>query len=631
MDPADLAGLAAPAPALPPRQGSCPAGQALPGAPGSADAREQQRLLLLRSTGLLDSTASEGFDRITRLASRVFEVPICLITLIDERRQWFKSCVGLDVSETPRSASFCAYSLREGAALVVPDARQDPRFVDNPLVTGPPGIRFYAGAPLTLATGHILGNLCVIDTQPRSFSDGQLDMLQALAALVVSQIDLHQLAGRVHEVTRLPNRAQLAEDLAAACRGRAEPCVLMLLELMHGEQLQSALRAVGMAPLEDTLRTIAGQLVGWVQELNASAALYHVGEGRFAVLLPQGAAHATADATAAGLLARLNQPFAVNGISVQLEADAGLVRFELRAGQVQDVLRQATTALHQARVEHRPAAWYDASFDAPHRRAYALLRSIPAGLVAGEFRLVYQPKLDLRSGRFTGVEALARWRSPQHGEVSPGEFVRLIETTPLIHDFTEWVLHKALEQLAAWRAQGVPLAMAVNVSSRNLGHPRFLQILRNACALHQVPPAQLHIECTESDVIAGTRTAVALEAVRAMGIGISLDDFGTGYSNLACLHTLPVQLLKLDQSLIKPIATDARALALVRSLVQMGHTLGYRLLAEGVETAEVLQLLRREGCDAAQGYHLSRPLEAAALPDFLRASCPVPEADCAPT
>jgi EAL domain-containing protein (putative c-di-GMP-specific phosphodiesterase class I) len=193
-----------------------------------------------------------------------------------------------------------------------------------------------------------------------------------------------------------------------------------------------------------------------------------------------------------------------------------------------------------------------------------------------------------------------------------------MERTTLIHEFTEWILHRALEQLSAWRAQGIELTMAVNVSSRTLEHPLFLQALRNACALYQVHPQNLHIECTENAVMTGTRTAATLEAVRAMGIGISLDDFGVGYSNLACLHSLPVQLLKLDQSLIKPIATDERALKLVRSLIHMGHTLGYRLLAEGVETREVLDILKREGCDAVQGYYLSRPLEAEHVADFLK-------------
>lgn len=579
--------------------------------------QEQERLFFLRSTGLLDSTASEAFDRITRLASTLFGVPIALVSLVDERRQWFKSCVGLDVRETERRTAFCTHTVEAATALIVEDARLDARFCDNPLVTGSPHIRFYAGVPLMLPSGHALGSLCIIDPEPRSLSAGELQLLKDLAALVMAQIDLHQLAGRVNEVTRLPNRGQMVADLQQACVATpAAPRALMLLDVMSNVQLQSAVRAVGISPLEAALRTIATKLV---EVSPPGAALYHVGETRFAIILSGSECEDLSD-VAAGLMLRMGEPFQAGAITVQLELQAGLVQFDLVPEECSDVLRRATSALFQSDAEQRPMVWYCSEFDAPHRRAYALLRGIPASLAEGEFRLVFQPKMNLHTGRITGVEALARWNHPRHGVVPPSEFVELMERTTLIHEFTEWILHKALEQLAAWRTLGIELTMAVNVSSRNLEHPRFLQSLRNACALYQVHPQNLHIECTENAVMTGTRTAATLEAVRAMGIGISLDDFGVGYSNLACLHSLPVQLLKLDQSLIKPIATDERALKLVRSLIHMGHTLGYRLLAEGVESREVFDLLKREGCDAIQGYYLSRPLEAPDVPAFLRAS-----------
>ena len=580
----------------------------------AAAVHERERLFFLRSTGLLDSTASEAFDRITRLACQLFDVPIALVSLVDENRQWFKSCVGIDMRESARDVSFCTHTVDAGSALVVEDAQQDPRFFDNPFVTGYPGIRFYAGVPLLLPSGHALGSLCIIDSEPRAFSDSDLQLLRDLGALVMAQIDLHQLAGRVNEVTRLPNRGQMAADLTQACAAEpGAPRALMLLEVMSNAQLQAAVRAVGVPPLEAALRTIATKLV----DLGPPGTiLYHVGETRFALLMPGAEQHDVSD-MAAGVMLRMREPFQAGAITVQLELQAGLVQFALEPSDCGDVLRRATAALFQSDAEQRPMVWYCAQYDTPHRRAYGLLRSIPAGLVGGEFRLVFQPKMNLHTGCISGVEALARWRHPKHGDVPPGEFIQLMERTTLIHEFTEWILHRALEQLAAWRTQGIELTMAVNVSSRNLEHPLFLQSLRNACALYQVHPQSLHIECTENAVMTGTRTAATLEAVRAMGISISLDDFGVGYSNLACLHSLPVQLLKLDQSLIKPIATDDRALKLVRSLIHMGHALGYRLLAEGVETRDVFDLLKREGCDAVQGYYLSRPLEADDVPTFL--------------
>lgn len=579
-------------------------------------AYEQERLFFVRSTGLLDTKASEAFDRITRLAASLLQVPMAAISIVDESRQWFKSRVGIDDAETARSDSFCTHTIEASNVLVVEDARLDPRFINNRMVTGAPGIRFYAGVPLQLPTGHTLGSLCVIDTQPRKFNAQEEQLLRDLGALTMAQIDLHQMAGRVNEVTRLPNRAQLADDLTGACSATpGMAATLVLLEVMSNTQLQSAVRAVGIPPLEAALRTIATNIM---KSLPDGVDLYHVGETRFAAIYKADAGQPDDIATA--LLARMSEPFVTQGgITVQLEAHAGLVRFHCTETETADVLRMATTALYQAEAEQRPWSGYSPEFDMPHRRAFALLRAIPVSLAQGEFRLVYQPKLDLHTARISGVEALARWRHPKFGDVSPAEFIELMERTTLIHEFTEWVLHKALEQQSIWRAQGMDLTIAINVSARNLEHPHFLQMLRNACALHRVQPKTLRLECTENAVMTGTLTAATLEAVRAMDIAISLDDFGVGYSNLSCLHSMPVEILKLDQSLIKPIATDERAFTLIQSLIRMGHALGYRMLAEGVETAEVLDLLKHHGCDAAQGYYISRPLEAQALPEFMQA------------
>lgn len=602
----------------PERPAAAYAGAHSSGAPAELPYSEQERLFFVRSSGLLDTKTNEAFDRITRLAASLLQAPMAAISIIDESRQWFKSRVGIDASETARNDSFCTHTIETSAALVVEDAREDPRFARNRMVTGEPGIRSYAGVPLQLPSGHALGSLCVIDTRPRKFDAQQMQRLQDIAALAMVQIDLHQMAGQVNEVTRLPNRAQLAQDLTHACQatpGRAT--TLVLLQVMSGAQLQSTVRAVGISPLEAALRTIATILM---KSLPQGVELYHVGETRFAAVY-QGESDPEHDGIAAALLAKLSKPFvADSGITVHLDAHAGLARFHCIETEADDALRMATSALYQAEAEQRRWAWYSPAFDLPHKRAFGLLRAIPVGLAHGEFRLVYQPKMDLHTARISGVEALTRWRHPSFGDVSPAEFVGLMERTTLIHDFTEWVLHKALEQQAAWRAQGIDLTVAVNVSARNLEHPLFLRMLRNACALYGTPPTTLRLECTENTLMTGTLTAETLAAVRAMDISISLDDFGVGYSNLSCLHSLPVDILKLDQTLIKPIATDERAFTLIKSLISMGHALGYRMLAEGVETAEVLDLLKHHGCDAAQGYYIARPMEADAIPEFLHAS-----------
>ena len=579
------------------------------------DGHERQRLHLLGCTRLLDSEASAAFDRITRMAAEMFDTPISLVSLVDQHRQWFKSRYGLDVAQTERESSFCAHAIKSARVMVVEDAALDERFASNRLVLGAPRIRFYAGAPLMLESGHALGSLCVLDTQPRRFSASQRAMLAEMARLVMAQIDLHQRAGRINEVTRLPNRAQLAEDLQTMMeRFPGEERALMLIDAMGDRQFHDSARAVGMGAMEGALVEVAAKLRRLLRE---GSALYHVGETRFAFLLPDSPTRPR-ESFASALLEAMRQPLDMGGVAMELEVQAGLVRFTLEGQGPGDALRKAMSALHESSALGRSHAWHGASFDDSHRRAHRLLRDVSAGLLRGEFRLVYQPKLDLVAGRYSGVEALARWRHPELGDVSPAEFIPLVESTTVIHDFTQWAIHTALAQLAAWSGEGVDLTVAVNVSSRNLEHPAFARGVREACGLHGVEANRLHVECTENAIMTGAATHASLDALRAMGAQISLDDFGMGYSNLACLSALPVELLKLDQSLIKPIAADPRALVMFQSLIRLGHSLGYRMLAEGVESQEMLDLVVAAKCDAAQGYHLSRPLEASAIVGFLR-------------
>ena len=340
-------------------------------------------------------------------------------------------------------------------------------------------------------------------------------------------------------------------------------------------------------------------------------------ETRFA-FLAHDATVAEHDEAAARLIETMRAPFTSGGISVELDIECGLVEFELASVEAADALRRATSAMHESISIGKTHLWHGSSFDDAHRRAFALLRDVQGGLQRGEFRLVYQPKLNLRAGRYSGVEALARWEHPLLGNVSPGEFIPLIESTTVIHDFTPWVIDTAMAQLRRWQAQGFDLTIAVNVSARNLDRPGFVDMVRDACKRHQVSPDRLHVECTEHSVMTSATTQAALDALQALGAQISLDDFGMGFCNLSALSSLQVQLLKIDQSLVFPIAKEPRAYRLVASLIQMGHALGYRMLAEGVESREVFDLLVVADCDATQGYFLSRPLEPAALLEFMR-------------
>jgi EAL domain-containing protein (putative c-di-GMP-specific phosphodiesterase class I)/GGDEF domain-containing protein len=582
----------------------------------SSDSRLQEthRLHALHATGLLDTRASESFDRITRLAAALFGVPIGLVSLVDQDRQWFKSCVGLEASQTAREHAFCDHTIRTAEVMVVEDALQDPRFADNPLVTGEPGIRFYAGAPLLLSSGQALGSLCIIDRLPRKFTTAQREQLQDLAAMVMAQIDLQRAAGRVDEMTQLPNHAQMQEDLAdLAERFPGQQRTLLLVEAMDHGTARDTARAIGIAPIESFLRNIAVMLQ---QLLREGSKLYFVGIGRFAVVAGRQGDELAEFMTHLDRV--LEQPVASGNLLIELDAAVGVVQVELVPDASQEALRKAMTAVHQARSAGLARMAYEEAFDLRHQRAYAILRDLPRAMADNELYLVFQPKFRVQSRGFEGVEALLRWKHPQLGNIPPGVFIPLAENTTLIHDITDWVIDAALRELVRINACGLSVAMAVNVSARNLEQPRFAERLQDTLKRQGVEPDHLHIECTEYSRLTDPALMEVLQRIRALGIQLSLDDFGTGYSNLTCLEKLPFQLLKIDQSLVMPIATNPRARQLLQGVVALGHGMGFRLLAEGVETEEVFQQVIDLGFDHVQGYYLSRPLPIEALIVFLK-------------
>lgn len=577
---------------------------------------EQERLYVLQSTRLLDTLPTERFDRITRLATQFFGAPCALVSLIDRDRQWFKSRVGVGMQQTERSIAFCDHTIRSGEVFVVENALTNPLFADNPLVTGEPGIRFYAGAPLLMESGHALGSLCILDTEPREFSAEERRQLQDIAALVMTEIDLHRSAGRVDDLTLLPNRAQMQDDLLDLCLLKpGEARALVVLEVMGHRALQDLFRAVGIPPLEQLMRDTAREFSTLA---DGRWTIYGVGTGRFAFVLPAGDMQ-TSSARLESMLLLLKERVSANTSLPQMQMHAGITPFLLKTDEVDDAMRKAVSAVYQATIEQRLLVAYSPDLDVSHQRAYALIQDLPRAFRDNEIYLDYQPKFNVRSGRYESVEALVRWQHHTLGNIPPGDFIPQVEQSALIHLLTEWVLHKALAQSAQWRAEGLRVAIAVNVSATNLERPDFLQSIENACAVHGVPYAALHIECTENVVLTGASTVATLQAIRALGVQVALDDFGIGYCNLSCLHNLPAEILKLDQSLIAPIAVNPRAWEIVQSIIALGHELGYRMLAEGVETKQIFDMLVAAGCDGIQGYYLARPMKPADVATFIRA------------
>jgi EAL domain-containing protein (putative c-di-GMP-specific phosphodiesterase class I) len=266
-------------------------------------------------------------------------------------------------------------------------------------------------------------------------------------------------------------------------------------------------------------------------------------------------------------------------------------------------------------------AVYSAEQDQHSPMRLALVGELRRAIEMNELSLYFQPKASLSEGRVICTEALVRWQHPRHGLLGPDEFVPIAEQTGLIRPLARWVLDAALRQCNRWRQQGIDLAVAVNLSMRNLHDPEIVEMIRYALTRWGIPAARLVIEITESSLMADAVHALeVLDRLREMGVGISIDDFGTGYSSLAYLKRLPVDELKIDKSFVAHMADDGNDAAIVRSTIGLAHDLGISVVAEGIEDQQTWDLLASLGCDVAQGFYISRPLSAAGLGSWLEST-----------
>jgi predicted signal transduction protein with EAL and GGDEF domain len=334
----------------------------------------------------------------------------------------------------------------------------------------------------------------------------------------------------------------------------------------------------------------------------------------FGVLLP-GSDVALARHIGDKILGLLERPFMVQGLPIEVGASVGIAAAPEHGQETELLLRRADLAVQAARRLASGCVVYSAECDPydPHR--LALLGELRAAIEADQLFLFYQPKVDLKARTVVGAEALLRWRHPKRGLVPPGDFIPLAEQAGVIKPLTWWVLGEAVKQCGAWERDALGLEVAVNLSARSLHDPQLVERITGLLDAHEVPPRRLQLEVTESAVMTDPdRAAEILGRLGALGVGVSIDDFGTGYSSLTSLRRLPVNEIKIDKSFVIGMGGNGGSdKAIVRSTSELGHNLGLRVVAEGVEDETALDLLRSYGCDLAQGYYIARPMAADAL------------------
>ncbi|MDP3845902.1 MAG: EAL domain-containing protein [Pseudomonas sp.] len=418
-------------------------------------------------------------------------------------------------------------------------------------------------------------------------------------------------------LTSLDNRnrfvARLQAALANALPGAGVAVLLMDLD--------------NFKDLNDTLGHDAGDqllcLLGerLLQHLRAGDGLARLGGDEFAVLIAPADPHA-ALAAAHHYHELLTEPFAVRGISMTLNATVGIALSPDHGETAGSLLQHAEVAMYWGKTQHSDLALYRAELDSHSLLRLALMSELKGAIEEGQLSLYFQPKLTIASRTLLGVECLVRWIHPQHGFIAPDEFIPLAEQTGNICALTRWVIRTALAQIRVWQSEGLQLKTAVNISALDLLNPDFAAFITSQLQEHQVDPASLVVEITESAVMADPALAMQqLEELRRLGVKLSIDDYGTGYSSMAQLKRLPVHELKIDQSFISDLLSNPDDEIIVRSTIELAHNMGLKVVAEGVETQAVLEQLDRLGCDIAQGYLLSKPLAPAAFAEWL-AKCP---------
>lgn len=582
---------------------------------------EDERLHALKQLRLLDTPPAESFDRITRMASQLFDLPIAAISLTDSDRQWFKSRVGVDHWEIPRDRAPCGEVADTTRAVLIPDLRDHPCYRDSLLAQS--GIRFYAGAPLITREGFCLGAMCVLGTEPRQVSEQEQAALTDLAAMVMAQVELQHAFGRVDAVTGLPNRHQLLEDLHdQAAGGDGGPRHLVLAEVIDALKMSDTVRVLGVGVIEDLMREATRAISA---NLGLDTQIYHVGAAQFAWIVRSSQAETGLEDRLRDLGAHLHKHLSSAPVRISLNPVIGVAPIAVGQTLAEDAIRMAHNAAQEARLTGQSVSTYSMVADDHHRRRFRLLSDMRTALISGrELSLVYQPRIDLRTGACIGAEALLRWKHPELGGVSPGEFIPLVEQTDLAGPLTAWVIAEAIRQIMAWRDMAIELSVSVNVSVANLDQPEFATDLIEHLQRAGIRPSVFEVEVTESALIKNrTHVEEQLRTIRNAGIRVAIDDFGTGYSSLSYLRHLPADLVKIDQSFVRDLAGDQKGQMLVRHLIEMSRGLGFRVVAEGVEDAQAYEILRSWHCEEAQGYWMSPPLAAIDLQAWLAAQATV--------
>ena len=438
--------------------------------------------------------------------------------------------------------------------------------------------------------------------------------------------------GFIHDITQRREREQEIDFIRSHDRTGLinRPCFMMCLEEIIADQRAFILFYLGVdrfQSINEVLGHVTGDqvLVKIGKRLKAmvpkGSVVGHIGGSGFAVAWVNAGGDVDVLDTVNLIHDALARPLQLKDFSVETEASIGIVCYPEHGNNPEALLRCSQMAMQSARRMQEMHAIYDHAMEQHQLESLSLASELRHAIEAGELVVYYQPKVDIRSATTIGAEALVRWQHPEKGMIQPDIFIPLAEESGIIHPFTAWLVDTVAAQVGEWRQKGISLVVAINLAPRNLLEADLPERLKEAIVKWNVPPEQFMMEITERGVITEPKRVLdTLQRMHDIGLPISIDDFGTGYSSLSYLKDMPVNELKIDQSFIGAMENDANSLTIVQTVIQMSHFLGYKVVAEGVETQEEWRRLEVMGCDKAQGYYMGRPMPAVDLERWLSES-----------
>jgi diguanylate cyclase (GGDEF)-like protein/PAS domain S-box-containing protein len=536
-------------------------------------------------------------------------------------------CKAIDGVRIGPKVGSCGTAAHRRETVIVTDIATDALWEDYRDLAALYGYRSCWSTPIFSHKGDVLGTFAMYSRAVREPVEAETSLIEVTTRIAGIAIERKLAEDRIqfmanHDaLTRLPNRTLLKDRLAQAVlhAERADRwATVVFIDLDNFKVVNDSL---GHSAGDELLKIVADRMVRCVRAVDT---VVRLGGDEFVILLVDQPKNVDViSATLQNIRAAIAEPIEVDGCSLQVMSSIGIANYPKDGTDADALIANADAAMYRAKEIGRDNfQFYTPELNTRVHEKLLLQGQLRDALSSLEFALLYQPQVDLRTGRVFAVEALIRWNHPALGVVSPDKFIPIAEDTGLIVPIGDWVLHEACRQNKAWQDAGMrPMTVSVNVSARQFRETDLVQRVAHSLAVSGLRAEYLELELTESLIMQDVEAAVAtMKELQGLGVRLSIDDFGTGYSSLAVLKSFPVARLKIDKSFITHLATSENDRAVTAAVISLGQKLNLRVIAEGVETEEQIAFLRENNCDEMQGYHFSRPVAAAAIERLLAAA-----------